>query len=51
MSGMLSYFGSKWSIAQLKVKDTNCKCAIFDNKLFVISSLGNYYMANLTEDG
>ncbi len=51
ISGMLSYFGSKWSIAQLKVKDQNCKCALFDNKLFAISNVGNYFMCNLTEDG
>ena len=51
MSGMLSYFGIIWNIAQQKVKDTNCMCAILDNKLFVISNLGNNYMDNLIKDG
>jgi hypothetical protein len=47
MSGMISYFGSNWSFSQFRVKDGNCKCAIIDNKIFAISTEGNYYMGEI----
>ena len=38
MSGMIGYFGSKWSFSQFRVKDANCKCAIIDKSIFAIST-------------
>ena len=38
MSGMIGYFGSSWSFSQFRVKDSACKCAILDNKVFAIST-------------
>ena len=37
LSGAFSYFGSEWSFQQFKVKDSHCKCAIINNKIFGIS--------------
>lgn len=51
MSGVFSYFGSKWSFSQFRVKDNNCKCALFDNKIFAISTEGNYFMGQLKKEG
>lgn len=37
ISGMVGYFGSTWSFSQFKLKDSHCKIAIIDNKVFAIS--------------
>ena len=31
----------------MKIKDTNCKVALFDGKIFSVSTDGNYYFANV----
>jgi len=48
---MLSYFGSKWSFTQFRVKDQNCKCAIINAKIFAISTQGNYFMGDIVKSG
>ena len=50
LSALGGYFGSEWSFAQFKVKDTNCKIAIFENKIFVVSTAGNYFWGNIVKD-
>ena len=49
MSGMIGYFGSSWSFSQFRVKDSDCKCAIIDNKIFAISKQGNYFMSEINQ--
>jgi len=51
ISGMLSYFGSKWSFTQFRIKDQNSKCAIIGDNVFAISTQGNYYMGNIVKSG
>lgn len=51
LSSMLSYFGSNWSFSQFRVKDQNCKCAIIQNKIFAISTQGNYFMGEIPQSG
>jgi len=47
LAGAVSYFGSKWSFSQFRVKDSFCKCAILNKKIFAISKQGNYYMGEV----
>ena len=47
LGGAIGYFGSSWSFSQFRVKDSNCKCAIMDNKVFAISTQGNYFMSEI----
>lgn len=49
LSGAVGYFGSNWSYAQFRVKDSYCKCAIIDGKIFAISEAGNYYMGDIAQ--
>jgi len=34
----------------LKVKDSNCKVAVFDGKIFCASTSGNYFYGNINKD-
>lgn len=47
LSGAFSYFGSKWSFSQFRVKDSYCKCAVVQKKVIAISKQGSYYMGEL----
>lgn len=49
--GISSYFGSEWSFGQLRINDSNSKCAIIDGKIFAISTQGNYYMGEIPAAG
>lgn len=49
ISGVIGYFGSTWSLAQFRVKDSTCKIAIVDNKIFSISKEGNYFWGDITQ--
>ena len=49
LSGAVGYFGSNWSYAQFRVKDSSCKCAIIDGKIFAISAMGNYFMGDIAQ--
>lgn len=37
-SKVVGYFGSKWSFSQFRVKDSQAKCAIVDNKIIAITT-------------
>uniref|UniRef100_A0A7S3N2Y3 Uncharacterized protein n=1 Tax=Strombidium inclinatum TaxID=197538 RepID=A0A7S3N2Y3_9SPIT len=50
LSALGGYFNSEWSFGQFKVKDMNCKVALFDDKIFAVSTAGNYYYGNITKD-
>ena len=47
LGGAIGYFGSKWSFSQFRVKDSHCKCAIIDKRIFAISVEGNYFMGEI----
>lgn len=49
LSGAIGYLGSSWSFAQFRVKDSNCKVAIIDNKIFAISKNGHYFMGEVNQ--
>lgn len=49
LSGVVSYFGSKWSASQMKIGDTYSKCALNNGKIFAISTTGNYFMGQIGE--
>lgn len=51
LSGISNYFGSKWSMFQMRIGDTFSKCALFDHKVFAISNAGNYFYGELLTDG
>lgn len=51
LSGMLNYFGSKWSFTQFRIKDQNSKCAIIGENVFAISTEGNYFMGSIVKSG
>jgi len=51
LGGAIGYFGSKWSFSQFRVKDSHCKCAIIDKRIFAISVQGNYFMGELQQSG
>jgi len=48
---VVGYFGSKWSFSQFKIKDTDAKCAIIDQKIIAITTQGNYYMGDIAQQG
>jgi len=48
MGKVIGYFGSTWSFSQFRVKDSSCKCAIIDRKVFAISKEGNYFMGEIS---
>lgn len=47
LSGAIGYLGSAWSFAQFRVKDSACKIAIIENKIFAISKGGHYFMSEI----
>lgn len=47
LSGALSYLGSSWSFAQFRVKESSCKVALIDGKIFAISKDGHYFMGEI----
>jgi hypothetical protein len=49
LSGVVSYFGSKWSGSQMKINDTYSKCALNNGKIFAISTAGNYFVGQIGE--
>ena len=49
LSGVVGYFGSKWSASQMKIGDTYSKCALMNGKVFAISTAGNYFMGKFGE--
>jgi WD repeat-containing protein 45 len=49
LSGMVSYFGSKWSASQMRINDTFSKCALMNGKIFAISTAGNYFVGEIGE--
>jgi hypothetical protein len=51
LSGVVSYFGSKWSASQMRIGDTYSKCALLNGKVFAISTAGNYFMGAHSGEG
>lgn len=49
LSGAIGYLGSSWSFAQFRVKDSSCKVALLDNKIFAISKNGHYFMGEINQ--
>jgi WD40 repeat protein len=49
LSGVVSYFGSKWSASQMRINDTYSKCALNNGKIFAISTAGNYFVGQIGE--
>lgn len=47
LQSAFSYFGSKWSFSQFRVKDSYCKCAVVNGKIIAISKQGSYYCGEL----
>lgn len=49
LSGLVSYFGSKWSASQMRIGDTYSKCALNNGKVFAITTAGNYFVGQIEE--
>ena len=44
------YFGAQWSFGQFKIKDSKSKIALLDDKIFAVSTQGNYFYGNIAKD-